>query len=151
VVPPHPSRMAVQADLFGEYRLPLGWTGGGSFTFYVLGQAIVGRDTTYGFWRLNYGNGELVEAVCMSKGFRLTGYDPIHGVKGLHFAHVTDIPFTSKYAAHLLSHPRAEGEYLTVYSPKIDLDKDTRLPSYVDAEQIPHALHEATTYARVTR
>lgn len=150
VVPPHPSKMAVQANMFGAHKKPLGWTGGGSFSFHELGKAILDKHTVFGIWTVGYNNGALVEAVCMSKGFRLTGHNLIHGVKGQHFVHVTDQYVNPAYASLLTNHPRVDGEYLTLYSFNHAPDISAYLPSYITAERLPEALRDSLHGAGIT-
>jgi adenine-specific DNA-methyltransferase len=150
-VPPHVSRMTVQANMFGAHKKPVGWTGGGSFSFYTLGKAILDKHTLLGIWTVNYGNGALIEAVCLSKGFKLTGHSLLHGMKGRHFAHVTDQYFSPEYATLLTRHPRVDGEHLTVYCFNHAEDMGGYLPSYMSTERLPEALRETVDDAGVLR
>lgn len=140
LVPPHPSKTHSQPDLFGDTQPELGWTGGGGFRFYTLGQALLDRDADLGVWRLNYTNGPLIEAVCLHEGFRLCANGHRHGIKGRHYAHVTD-HFVTQPLLDTLATELNDDERLTVYCLKTA--PNLTPPAGIDIRRIPHALVEA--------
>jgi adenine-specific DNA-methyltransferase len=140
LVLPHPSRTPqTQTDLFGEPvdSLPVGWTGGGGFTYYILGKALMERDAEIGVWRLNYDNGLLIEAVCLQEGFRLCADGARHGVKGRHYAHITEQYITQDYV-DMLATELDEGEDFTLYCMKHA--DNLQLPETIEIKRIPRDL-----------
>lgn len=113
------------------------WTHGGGFRAYALGKALVERDAMTGVWRLNYTNGKLIEAVCLNERFTLCADGIKHGIKGRHYAHVTD-QYVSKAVIEFLSREMDDGETLTVYCTKHA--SRIPLPDYVEIKRIPKAL-----------
>lgn len=137
LVPPHPSRRKVEENLIGEKKTELGWTGGGGFTYYTLGKSLMERDAESGVWRLNYTNGRMIEAVCMQEGFKLVANGWRHGIRGRHFAHVSDQLLTQEII-EAFSSELAPEETLTVYYLKSV--KGLRLPENVELKRLPRDL-----------
>lgn len=137
LVSPHPSRRIEEENIIGEKKTELGWTGGGGFTYYTLGKSLMERDAETGVWRLNYTNGRMIEAVCLQEGFRLVANGWRHGIRGRHFAHISDQLITQEiieaFAAEL-----APEESLTVYCLKSV--KGLRLPENVELKRLPRDL-----------
>lgn len=115
----------------------VGWSGGGGFTYYTLGESVVSKDAATGVWVLNYSNGPLIEAVCLSEGFEIIADGDLHGKKGHHYAHVADDHVTNEYVNSLLAQLE-DHERLTVYCQSHDpyLQGNER----VEIKRIPQAL-----------
>ncbi len=137
LVPPHPSRRTEEKNLIGEKKTELGWTGGGGFTYYALGKSLMERDAETGVWRLNYTNGRMIEAVCMQEGFKLVADGWRHGIRGRHFAHISDQLLTQEII-EAFSSELAPEETLTVYYLKSV--KGLRLPENVELKRLPRDL-----------
>jgi adenine-specific DNA-methyltransferase len=137
LVLPHPSRRIEEENLIGEKKTELGWTGGGGFTYYALGKSLMERDAESGVWRLNYTNGRMIEAVCMQEGFKLVADGWRHGIRGRHFAHISDQLLTQEII-EAFSSELAPEETLTVYYLKSV--KGLRLPENVELKRLPRDL-----------
>ncbi len=137
IVPPHPTRAKGKKDLFGEQPPPLGWTGGGGFHFYKLGKALLEKDAEFGLWRLNYTDGQLIEAICLHEGFQLYANGDRHGIKGKHYAHITE-QFVTQGLVNALAAELAEDEFFTIYCLKMAYD--LQLPDSIEIKRIPQAL-----------
>ena len=118
-------------------EIPLGWTGGAGFRYYTLGKALMEQDAALGVWRLNYDNGKLIESICLQEGYKLCADGVRHGVKGRHFAHITEQFVTQEYLDALAS-SLTEDEALTIYYLKAA--RKLHLPSNVVTKRIPQAL-----------
>ncbi len=79
----------------------------------------------------------MIEAVCLQEGFRLVANGWRHGIRGRHFAHISDQLITQEiveaFAAEL-----APEESLTVYCLKSV--KGLRLPENVELKRLPRDL-----------
>jgi adenine-specific DNA-methyltransferase len=139
LVPPHPSRTPDQKDVFGEPVIPLGWTGGGGFRFSTVGPPLVEQDPELGVWRLNYDNGRLIEAVCLQEGFNICVDGTRHGVKGRHYAHITE-QFVTQELVDALATELDDGEAFSVYCLKSA--RGLKLPDEIEIKRIPQALLE---------
>lgn len=112
---------------------------GGGFTYYTLGESVVGRDSDTGVWVLNYTNGPLIEAVCLAEGYQIIADGDLHGRKGKRYAHVTEDYVTQNYIDGLLAllgEDEAVTIYCTKYSPRLKLPKEGK----VIIKKIPKAL-----------
>lgn len=142
LVPPHPTRVTTKEYLFGLQPAQLGWSGGDGFCFYTLGKALLDKDNELGVSRLNYDNGQLIEAVCLQEGFKLYDNGIRHGVKGRRYAHVTEQFVTQEYV-DMMARELDESESLTVYCLK--MAGDLEMPDTVEIKRIPQALLKETT------
>ncbi len=115
------------------------WKGGGGFHYCTLGKALIEQDAELGVWRLNYDNGKLIECICLQEGYKLCADGVRHGVKGRHFAHITEQFVTQEYL-DVLASSLTEDEALTIYYLKAA--RKLRLPPNVVTKRIPQALVE---------
>lgn len=148
LVPAHPSKAANRTDLFGEPQPELGWTGGGGFRFCTLGPALAEPDADLGVWRLNYDDGPLVEVVCLHEGFRPCADGARHGVRGRHYAHVTE-QFVSQDLVDALAGELADGEAFTLYCLKAA--PDLTVPATADQHEEHRARQPRPRLRRVRR
>jgi len=123
----------------------MNWQGGGGFRSYTLGKSLIERDAETGVWRLSYTNGRLIEAVCLQEGFKLLGRGIRHGVRGRHYAHITDCIVTQPYVDALASE-LDEDEALTIYCMKAK--RKLSLPDGLQLKHIPRDLLPTTNGAR---
>ncbi len=121
----------------GGISQAVGWTGGSGFRYYLLGKALIEQDAELGIWRLNYDNGKLIESICLQEGFKLCADGVRHGVKGRHFAHITEQFVTQEYL-DVLASSLTEDEALTIYYLKAA--RKLQAPSNVVTKRIPQAL-----------
>lgn len=137
LVDPHPTKAVKDEESLGQEQSSLGWNGGGGFRFYILGKALIEQDAELGVWRLNYDNGQLIEAICLQEGFRVCGDGVRHGVKGRHFAHVTE-QFVSQTLVDALATSLGEDEALTIYCLKSA--PNLKRPPGIEIKRIPQSL-----------
>jgi adenine-specific DNA-methyltransferase len=145
-VPPHPSKLDASKNLFGEQKKNLGWTGGGGFTYYSLGKSLMERDAETGVWRLNYTNGRMIEAVCLQEGFKLVANGWRHGIRGRHFAHISDQLITQEILEAFAAELTPE-ETLTVYYLKSI--KGLNPPENVELKRLPRDLTPKTAAKKI--
>jgi adenine-specific DNA-methyltransferase len=141
-IPPDPNQATSAVGMLDQVPTVSGWQGGGGFCFYRLGQALLERDAETGVWKLNYTNSRLVEAICLLEGFHILADGPRHGVRGRHYAHITD-HFVTQSLVDQLGAFLDDGETLTIYAAKAATL--LHLPDTIDVKRIPHALIEERT------
>ena len=97
----------------------VGWKGGGSFRYCVLGESLFDKDEDTGLVMINpkYTNGPLVAAVCNLEGFYLNNDSLFHGTQGNTYAHITEDKVTQAYL-DVLEEKLPEGKNLAVYCLK---------------------------------
>jgi len=97
----------------------VGWKGGGSFRYCVLGESLFNKDEDTGLVMINpkYTNGPLVAAVCSLEGFYLNNNSLFHGTQGNTYAHITEDKVTQAYL-DVLEEKLPEGKNLAVYCLK---------------------------------
>ena len=139
---PPPSNSDAINNLLFDSVVTKGWQGGGGFRYYKLGKSLLERDAETGVWRLNYTNGQLIEAVCLQEGFKLLGRGNYHGVRGRHYAHIADAIVTQDYVDALAAE-LAEDESLTIYCLKAK--RKLKAPDGVQLKRIPRDLWQPAT------
>jgi len=128
----------------------LGWTGGGGFKFYKLGEPLIVKHKDYPTIKImnpRYYNGALIKVICKLEGFSFKDDPIIHGANklGNKYIHITEQYVSQAYVDYLKTHI-SEGEELLLYCFKHD--EQITVPDNIIVKRLPDDLLKNYAIAR---